>query len=351
MKIGMVLHRPMTARGGGTHRVTSNMRKALNGEHEVIACTFSKHGSAVEKSRSVLPFRLGRLMVLQWCSGARVGGLAHDCDALVYPDNLVGIPHTEKPVILYNHAGYHYGVCSSGAGIRKPYYGMFERRMQKMRQRIREDKNIHVITNSQYTARMVREDTGRESTVIYPGVDIGKFRAKGQTKRSGVASVGTFTESKQWGLACDAMTRLELPYTVMGRMLDSKEQAHHDMLRVKYPNVQLVPNASVKKMRDKLCSAKVYLHAKVEDFGISVVEGIAAGCVPVVPDAGGTKETVPVSDLRYAPNNLNAMQEKIERALAGEYDHHLPFLQKHIERYDISVFQKSLLDFVKAVCK
>ena len=332
------------------HRVISNMRKALNGEHEVITCTLAKHSNVIEKNRSVLPFRLDRLMVLQWCSGAKVGRLAHDCDALVYPDSLIGIPYTAKPVILYNHHGYRYGVRSSGAGIRKPYYGMFERRMQKMRRRIGEDKNIHVITNSQYTARMVREDTGHESTVIYPGVDIGKFRAKDQTKRSGVASVGTFAERKRYGLTCDVMTRLKLPYTIMGQMRDSKKQAHHDMLRAKYPSVQLMPNVSAKEMRDKLCSTKVYLHANIEDFGISVVEAIAAGCVPVVPDAGGTKETVPVSDLWYMPNDLNAMREKIERAIAGEYDHHLPFLQKHVERYDASVFQKSFLDFVKSVC-
>ena len=351
MKIGMVLHRPMGMVAGGTRRVISNIRKALNGEHEIIACTFAKPANTIENNRSVLPFRLDYLRVLQWCSGARVGKLAHDCDALVYPDNQVGIPDTEQPVILYNHAGYRYGVRSSGAGIRKPYYAMFERRMEEMRQRIREDKNIHVITNSQYTAGLVRKDTGRKPTVIYPGVDIYKFRTKDQIRRTGVASVGTFNENKQYGLACNAMTHLELPYTIMGRMLNSKEQAHHDMLRAKYPSVQLVPNVSVNEMRDMLCSAKVYLHAKVEEFGISVVEGIAAGCVPIVPDAAGTKETVPVSDLRYPPNDLNAMQEKVERALAGEYDHHLPFLQKHIEQYDTSVFQRAFLDFVKSACK
>lgn len=335
---------------GGTHHVINDMRKALNGEHEVITCTFAKLDNTIGTNRSILPFRLNRLMVLQWCSGARVGRLARDCDVLIYPNSLVGIPDTKKPVILYNHAGYRYGVRSSNAGIRKPYYGMFERRLQNMCQRIRENKNIHVITNSQYTADMVYEDTGCKSTVIYPGVEIGKFRIKDQTERSGVASVGIFTEGKQYDRTCYIMECQKSPYTILGGMCDSKERAHHDMLRTKYPSVQLVPNVSVKEMKNKLWRTKVYLHGKIEDFGISVVEAIAAGCVPVVPDAGGTKETVPVSDLRYTPNDLNVMQEKVEKALAGEYDHHLPFLQKHIERYDTSVFQKSLLDFIKATC-
>ena len=198
---------------------------------------------------------------------------------------------------------------------------------------------------------MVREDTGRESTVIYPGVNIEKFRVRDPTERSGVVSVGTFVKYKYYETTCDVMTHLELPYTIMGLIHNPKEQAYHDMLAAKYPSVKLLPNVPIEEIRDRLWSAKVYLHARIEDFGISVVEAIAAGCVPVVPDAGGIRETVPVSDLRYMPNDLNAMQEKVEKAIAGEYDHHLPFLQKHVERYDTSVFQKSFLDFVKTVCK
>ena len=349
MKIGLIMGHEKTG-GGGAH-VTDCIRRTLNEEHDVVTYTFTKYDNGVTKNKSVVPLRLGRLIILQQCSGARVARLAHDCDLLVYPDFLIGIPDTRQPVIIYNHSGYRPHQKHEYHGIRKPYYDIFETRLQKMCQRIRDDKNVHIITNSQYTAGMVREDTGRESTVIYPGVDIEKFRVRDQTERSGVASVGTFTKYKYYEITCDVMTRLESPYTIMGQMRNSKERAYHDMLRTKYPSVQLVPNVSVKEMRDRLWSTKVYLHARIEDFGISVVESIAAGCVPVVPDAGGIKETVPVSDLRYTPNDLNAMREKVEKALAGEYDHHMPLLQKHVERYDISVFQKSFLDFVKAVCK
>ena len=348
MKIGIILGHEKTG-GGGAH-VADCIRRTLNEEHEVVTYTFTKYDNGVTKNKSVVPFRFDRLIILQQCSGAIVARLARDCDLLVYPDFLIGIPDTKKPVIIYNHSGYRSHQKNEYHGIRKPYYDMFETRLWKMRQRIRDDKNIHIITNSQYTAGMVREDTGRESTVIYPDVDIEKFRIRDQTERSGVVSVGTFAKYKYYETTCDVMTRLESPYTIMGQMRDSKTRAYHDMLQAKYPNVQLVPNVSVKEMRYRLWNAKVYLHARIEDFGISIVEAIAAGCVPVVPDAGGIRETVPVSDLRYMPNDLNAMQEKVEKAIAGEYDHHLPFLQKHVERYDTSVFQKSFLDFVKAVC-
>ena len=349
MKIGIILGHEKTG-GGGPH-VVDCIRRTLSEEHEVVTYTFTKHDNSVTKNKSVVPLRFDRLIILQQCSGERVAGLACDCDLLVYPDFLIGIPDTKQPVIIYNHSGYRPHQKNEYRGIRKPYYDIFETRLQKMCRRVRDDKNVHIITNSQYTAGLVREDTGRESTVIYPDVDIEGFGVRDQRERSGVVSVGTFNKYKYYEIACDVMTCLESPYTIMGIIHDSKERAYHDMLRAKYPSVQLVSNVSVEEMKDRLWSAKVYLHARIEDFGISIVEAIAAGCVPVVPDAGGIRETVPVSDLRYTPNDLNAMREKVETALAGAYDHHLPFLQKHVERYDTSVFQKSFLDFVQAVCK
>ena len=349
MKVGIILGHEKT--GGGCAHVVDCIRRTLNEKHEVVTYTFTKYNNGVTKNKPVVPLKFDRLTILQQCTGARVARLARGCDLLVYPDFLIGIPDTKQPVIIYNHSGYRSWHKNEYHGIRKLYYAVFETRLRKMCQCVRDDKNIHIITNSQYTSDMVREDTGRESTVIYPNVDIAKFKVRDQAERAGVVSVGTFTKYKYYEITCDVMTHLESPYTIMGRTRNSKERTHYDMLRVKYPNVQLVPNVSVKEMKDRLWSAKVYLHAGIEDFGISIVESIAAGCIPIVPDAGGIRETVPVSDLRYAPKDLNAMQEKVEKALAGEYDHHLSFLQKHIERYDTSVFQKSFLDFVKAVCK
>jgi glycosyltransferase involved in cell wall biosynthesis len=49
----------------------------------------------------------------------------------------------------------------------------------------------------------------------------------------------------------------------------------------------------LRKLRDVLARAKIYVHcARNEHFGISIVEAMAAGCVPVVHDSGGPREIV-----------------------------------------------------------
>ena len=349
MKIGLMIGRS-PSEIGGQQQVIKSIRNALGQEHEVVTYSCTKI-PWLENNKYFIPFSSTRIALLQ-IMGGLLCKMAHDCDVLIYPNALFGIPSsTKRPIIIYSHGGFPTRDISKHSWIVKLYGRVFERASSNLFRHVRKDKNIHILTNSQYTTALVRKDVGRESTVIYPEVDMGEFRVKDQTERVGVVSVGTLNRQKCYEITCDVMTHLESPYTIMGRTHDSKERTYHNMLRAKYPSVQLVPNVSVKEMKDRLWGAKVYLHAKIEDFGISIVEAIAAGCVPVVPDAGGIRETVPVSDLRYPPNDLNAIREKVERALAGEYDHHMPFLQKHVERYDTSVFQKSLLGFVQDVCK
>jgi glycosyltransferase involved in cell wall biosynthesis len=65
--------------------------------------------------------------------------------------------------------------------------------------------------------------------------------------------------------------------------------------------VKVLLNISRKRQRDILQHSKIYLHPQVpyESFGISVVEAMFAGCIPVVPDIGGLREIVP-REQRYA---------------------------------------------------
>ena len=273
--------------------------------------------------------------------------MARDCDVLIYPTVLAGISGNERPIIMYNHSGFRMYDAGKYRGILKLYSRIFERALDTLVQRVKENKNIHILTNAQYTVGLIREDVGREATVIYPSVDIEKFTAPIAKQRHGVVSVGTLSLDKKYLDLCEVMTQIETSYTIMGKMLLSHEKRHYDMLQAKYPSVQIVSNVSEQVMKDKLWMSKVYVHGKIEDFGISIVEAIAAGCIPIVPDGGGIRETVPIPELRFESGNLDAMREKVEAALSGAYDHHMLGLQAHVRQYDTSVFNRKILDYVR----
>ena len=98
---------------------------------------------------------------------------------------------------------------------------------------------------------------------------------------------------------------------------------------------------------EKMNTSKVNFHCSKETFGISVVESISAGCIPIVPNNSAHKETVPFEELRYEFNNIQDAQEKIKRALSGEFDHFKKPLQESIRKFDQKTFKKSFLSVLE----
>ena len=67
------------------------------------------------------------------------------------------------------------------------------------------------------------------------------------------------------------------------------------------------------KKIELLKKAKIYLHTMVgEHFGISIVEAMALGCLPIVHNSGGVKEFVPE---QYRYMNLQEAADKINKEI------------------------------------
>ena len=76
-----------------------------------------------------------------------------------------------------------------------------------------------------------------------------------------------------------------------------------------------------------------------------MVEGVAAGCVPIVPDDSAHPETVPFAELRYGTEEEAA--RKVRAAADGEYDSYLPRLREHAGRFDEPEFHRRMLALVE----
>jgi glycosyltransferase involved in cell wall biosynthesis len=89
--------------------------------------------------------------------------------------------------------------------------------------------------------------------------------------------------------------------------------------------------------RDLLCRADVVLaSARQENFGIAVVEAVAAGCVPVVPDALAYPETITDRELRYPPGRLTTQLRQILGDLL-RWRERSAALREELSRFDWSV--------------
>jgi glycosyltransferase involved in cell wall biosynthesis len=91
-------------------------------------------------------------------------------------------------------------------------------------------------------------------------------------------------------------------------------------------------NVNLNRLFSIMARAKVYFHPMVgEHFGMSVVEAMAAGLIPVVPNIGGQTEFVP---LKY---HLSTIEEAAEKVSSAFYDSDLESSNKQFRKQIFSI--------------
>lgn len=211
-------------------------------------------------------------------------------------------------------------------------------------------KRVQVhIANSNYTRNRIIERLSADLNpiVIYPPVDIPIWSIGSNSElRTGVASLSRFETWKRHDLQLKIARGLDERLRMIGRTVTYREIAHLAQLRAAVrgnDRTEFFPNVSQIEAKKILASSKVFLHtADAEPFGISVVEAIAAGCIPVVRNEGGVSEIVPYDELRF--DTIQEAQEKIREALSGEFDHLYQKLKHHIQRFETAEFRKRFAD-------
>jgi glycosyltransferase involved in cell wall biosynthesis len=88
---------------------------------------------------------------------------------------------------------------------------------------------------------------------------------------------------------------------------------------------------------------------KVEHFGMSVVEGMSAGCVPIVIEKGGHKETVRNGENGFLWNSVSELQE-LTQSIASDERRRKQIAEqaeKDSQKFSIETFEKSISKIFK----
>lgn len=158
------------------------------------------------------------------------------------------------------------------------------------------------IANSHFVADRIKRTYGRDSTVIYPPVDVSFFSAPCATIDSSkpyYLFVGAFTSYKRLDLARAACQKLGRRLVVVGggRQTDTE-------------------------LRSLYAGAKALLFPGIEDFGIVPVEAQAAGTPVIAFGQGGALETVRngVTGLFFSEPTVEALCRAIEEFESRTWD-------------------------------
>lgn len=145
-----------------------------------------------------------------------------------------------------------------------------------------------IIANSQFIQRRIYKVYKRKSTVIYPPVNIDKFSLYEGPREEFYVTASRLVAYKKVDLIVNAFTKMkDKKLVVIG---DGPETAN--LKRHATPNIEFVGYQELDDMITLMQTAKAFVFAAFEDFGIVPVEAQACGTPVICLSQGGTSETV-----------------------------------------------------------
>lgn len=212
-----------------------------------------------------------------------------------------------------------------------------------------------IAANSQFIQDRIERAWRRDSTVIYPPVNVGAYVASSQGALSFgdelildglpeifILGASRYVPYKRLDVVIATGVACGVPVVLAG---EGPEETHLRALADEHPgSVTFIPRPSFALLNELFRRALVYVFPPVEDFGIMPVEAMATG-TPVIANAvGGASESVvhgvtgalvgsfARSELRSAVDI--AVASRAEDCVSRAWD------------FDVSVFQREIQDWV-----
>lgn len=141
-------------------------------------------------------------------------------------------------------------------------------------------------------------------------------------------------------------TAINMPgtnFTLVGLMGAAKEWCE----RLIPGNVTLIDFLHRERLLDLMNKTKVFCQfSRYDSFGMVLAESMAMGCIPVGTDYGGTREIMGKHGFLIKNYNIDDTVKNIRYALNMEkYDIHV-FRNHIIDKFELSLREKQLLDII-----
>lgn len=224
----------------------------------------------------------------------------------------------------------------------------------------------YFIANSNYIARRIQKVYRRDATVIYPPVNIGLESAAESFPTKGRGPTGGWVPEE--GKLCVALE--ESYYVVASRLVPYKKiplivEAFKAMPDKKLivigdgpelgkvkaigaSNVEILGYQPTFVLKEYLAKAKGFVFAAIEDFGITIVEALAAGTPVIAYKEGGAVEIVTEkTGVLYAEQSVEAIVEAVNHFETLMFN--ADVCKESVKKFSIETFRKKFSEYVKNV--
>lgn len=228
-------------------------------------------------------------------------------------------------------------------GIKKLIVSLLMKNV-RMWDRLSADRVDYFIANSKNVANRIQKHYKRDSTVIYPPVDVGKYRP-GNTENNFYLIVSRLIPYKKVDLAIEVFNELGLSLKIIGSGTELKK-----LKQSSNSNIEFLGNLRDEEVKEYYANCKAFIFPGEEDFGITPLEAQASGTPVIAYGKGGVLETVidGTTGLLFFEQTREALMQKI-KVMEGGCCFDKEKIRDHALGFSKQVFQKEMLAFIERV--
>ncbi len=262
------------------------------------------------------------------------------CHGVPVPPGATHICYCLAPTrFLWQYEGYRQRESLSTAldMILKPVIALLRRWDYAAAQRVH-----HFIAISTEIQERIRRYYKRESTIIYPPVDVARFRPSTEPTGDYFLAGGRLIPYKRTDLAVQACSELGQKLLVYG---DGRDRPALE--RMAGPTVTFLGRVPWTDLAQLYAGARAFIFPGLEDFGIAPLESQAAGRPVIAFQGGGALDTVRPGRTGefFAEQSVASLKAVLARFAPAAYDP--AACRANAERFCTERFEAELRSFIQ----
>jgi len=204
------------------------------------------------------------------------------------------------------------------------------------------DRVNHFIADSHFIQERIQRTYKKESTVIYPPVDVERFTLV-ENKEDFYLAASRLVPYKKTKLIVEAFNQMPSKKLVV----IGKGEEYDKIKSIAKDNIVVLGYQIDEVLVEYMQKAKAFVYAAVEDFGIVPIEAMACGTPVIALNEGGTKETVidAQTGVHFEEQTQKSLISAIHRFESLAFDS--TSISNYAKKFSISNFKTDFKQFVE----
>ena len=262
---------------------------------------------------------------------------------IVVPVKTKHICYCHSPMRYAWDYSNEYQIENNLTGVKKFLYALLLKSLREW-DFIASDRPDAYIANSRHVRKRLKKYYRTESEVIYPPVDVSRFKASGKHSNYFLI-VSTLTPYKKVDLAIQLFNKLGRELVIIG---DGPQRKYLEQISA--PNIEFLGFKDDATVKEYLENCRALIFPGEEDFGITPVEAMAAGKPVLAYARGGALESVISGKTGefFFEQTVESMEDGLARLFYNERCYKPQTIRNHAKIFSREEFEKKIKQKIRS---